>query len=660
MSEDEKIPSLLGNHSLKLTLVATFIGQLILTIISFFANIWLGLLLLLIFIVSWILMRYFLEQYEEKLATYISRLTYRIKRSEQEAMIKMPLGIILYNNQYEINWINPYLQSQLNTKESLLGKAIQEIHEPLMAKIEKDETNQVIEWEDKVYQLEHQEDIQAIYLMDITEYIKIRREYEHYQPVIGWLFLDNYDEVIKSLDDRTVSNLNSLLTTYLSNWANQHSLYYKKVSTDKYLLLFSYDELKRLEDGKFSIIDNIRDRTSKRNAPLTISIGLAYGKEDFSTLADIAQQNLDLALGRGGDQAIVKSSTENPRYYGGRTNPMEKRTRVRSRMISQALQEQMQEAEHIYVMGHSAPDMDAIGSSFGIARIAMMLKQEVSVVINQNDLSSDIQKLLAETEKYDETYKNIISPKEAKNHITENDLIVLVDHHKPTLSIAPDLLEKTSKKVIIDHHRRGEEFIDNPLLVYIEPYASSASELITEFFEYIQSEGNQINKIEATAMLAGIIVDTNNFSSRTGSRTFDAASFLQSVGANLQLIQRMLKEDVDHYLKRSQIIKTVDFVCEGHATATGPDNEIIDPVITAQAADTMLSMSDIEASFVITRRSKNTVGISARSLGSINVQLIMERLGGGGHLSNAATQIDHKTVEEVKEELTEVIKEMNN
>jgi len=657
MDENEKIPRLLGQDSLKITVIIAFSAQLILSIAALFVNIWLGLILLVVFIITWILLYNFIQNYEDKLSEYIEQLSYRIKRSEQEALIKMPMGIILYNDDHEIDWLNPYMQSQIS-EESLLGKNISEVHEELYGKITDEEVMGTLTWNEKTFQYNIHHDINAIYLMDVSEYVSIRNTYEEYKPVMGWIYLDNYDEVTKGLDDRGISSLESMLTTYLSNWAKQHKVFYKKVSDDKYFIILSYNELQKMENDRFNIIDNIRERTSKRNLPLTISMGLSYGEVAFNQLSTLAQKNLDLALGRGGDQAIVKGANEDPRYYGGSTDPMEKRTRVRSRMISQAIQEQIIQAENVYIMGHSNPDLDAIGSSFGIARIAMMLKQQSYIVLNENNIAWDIGKLLKETEKYPETYNNIISSKKALSQITENDLIILVDHHKPTLSIEPDLLTKTSKNLVIDHHRRGEEFTENPLLVYIEPYASSTAELITEFFEYVPSEGNPINKIEATAMLGGIIVDTNNFSLRTGSRTFDAASFLQSVGANITLIQRMLKEDPENYIERGNLISTIEFVGDGCAIAVGDDKKTYHPVLTAQTADTMLDISNVEASFVITRRSDDTIGISARSLGKINVQLIMERLGGGGHLSNAATQIDGKTVPEVRKELEVVINEV--
>lgn len=630
--------------------------QIAIVIIGMLSNVWIGLLILFLFIVLDYLTYHLYKRTGRDLDQYISNLSYQIKRGEQEAIIKLPVGIIIYNDNYEIEWLSPYLQGfQKNNEESMIGQRVVEVFPGM--KIEDDEflNDPYIEWNDKHYRIRVERDYNVIYLENISNYMEVKVEMDQNRSVVGWLFLDNYDEVTNGLDDRALSNFNSLITTYLSNWTRQHNIYYKRVDNDKFLLLLRYKELGRLEEEKFNIVNNIREYTSKRNLPLTISMGLSYGEASFVELANYAQKDLDLALGRGGDQAIVREVEQDPRYYGGNTNPMEKRTRVRSRMISEALQEQIKQSPTTYVMGHNYPDMDSIGSALGIARIAMMVNKEVKVVIDQSKIGNDISNLLDEVMKFHETAKNIISPEDAYNEITSEDLVVLVDHHKPSMSIAPKLIDKSNKLVIIDHHRRGDEFPDNPILVYIEPYASSAAELITELFEYVSTEGNSINRVEATALLGGIIVDTNNFSLRTGSRTFDAASYLQSVGANTTTIQRILKEDPKNFLKRMSIIETFEFVEKGMAVASGQDNEPMRQVMAAQTADTMLSMSEVESSFVIIRLDDETIGISARSLGTVNVQRIMEKLGGGGHLTNAATQIKGKTIQEVREMLVETI-----
>ena len=630
--------------------------QIAIVIIGMLSSVWIGAVILLLFVVLNFLTFYVYQRTGRDLDQYISNLSYQIKRGEQEAIIKLPVGIIIYNDNYQIEWLSPYLQTfQKNNEESMIGQKVDEVFLGLTIDEKSLSENPYIEWNNRHYKIRVEKDYNVIYLENISNYMEVKIEMDENRSVVGWLFLDNYDEVTNGLDDRALSNFNSLIMTYLSNWARQHNIYYKRVDNDKFLLLLRHKELGRLEDEKFNIVNNIRDYTSKRNLPLTISMGLSYGDASFVELANYAQKDLDLALGRGGDQAIVREVEQEPRYYGGNTNPMEKRTRVRSRMISEALQEQIKQSPTTYVMGHNYPDMDSIGSALGIARIAMMLNKDVKVVIDQNKIGKDIANLLDEVMRYHETAKNIISPEVAYQEITGEDLVVLVDHHKPSMSIAPQLIKKSNKLVIIDHHRRGDEFPDNPILVYVEPYASSAAELITELFEYVSTDGNSINRIEATALLGGIIVDTNNFSLRTGSRTFDAASYLQSVGANTTTIQRILKEDPANFIKRMGIIETFEFVAEGMAVAMGQDDEILTQVMAAQTADTMLSMSDVEASFVVIRINDDTIGVSARSLGAVNVQRIMEKLGGGGHLTNAATQIKDKTIQEVKEELVEKI-----
>lgn len=656
---EERLPRFTDDPSFRLMLTLVAIVQALAVIIGFRANMWLGFALLLLFIVTVFLLRKVGQDIFSNINQYIINLSYRIKRGEQEALIKMPIGIILLNPEDEVEWINPYMLAQFNQEEDILGRNLSEVDAELSEKLLNDEEEDsfTIRWNDNIYQVYRQEDIHAIYMLDVTQYAQIEEKYEESRPVLGYLFLDNYDELTQGLDDRSVSNFDNLMATYLSNWCKQHNIFYKRISDDRYFLLMDRSELERLEAERFSVIDGIRERTSKRNLPLTISIGLSYGETSFDKLSEVAQNNLDLALGRGGDQAIVRPFDGDPRYYGGKTNPMEKRTRVRSRMISQALGDLIRQSETVFVMGHKHPDFDALGSSLGIRRIAQMNRKECWVVVDPDDLATDVRKLMNEVEKDNQLSRYIITPQAAKEMVTENSLVVLVDHHKPSMSIAPELLQKTKKSVIVDHHRRGEEFPENPMLVYIEPYASSTAELVTEMFEYVSDEGDPIIKIEATALLGGIVVDTNNFSLRTGSRTFNAASYLQSVGADSTMIQKLLKEEPEVYLQRSHLISTMEFVRRGLAIASGENDRIYSPVVTAQTADTMLSLSGVEAAFVLTRRDENTVGISARSLGNVNVQFIMEKMGGGGHLSNAATQIKEQTVEEVKEELVRILQE---
>ena len=307
-------------------------------------------------------------------------------------------------------------------------------------------------------------------------------------------------------------------------------------------------------------------------------------------------------------------------------------------------------------MGHKNPDMDAIGSSIGILKVAQMNEKEGFIVLDKQEMDSSVGRLMEEIKQKETLYSRMISAELALEVATEHTLLVVVDTHKPSLVIEEKLLAKIDNVVVIDHHRRGEDFIENPLLVYMEPYASSTAELVTELLEY-QPKRGKIDMLEATALLAGIIVDTKSFTLRTGSRTFEAASYLRAQGADTILVQKFLKEDVNSYIKRSKLIESVYFYSDGIAIAKGSDDSLYDQIIIAQAADTLLTMNGVIASFVISKREENLVGISARSLGDINVQIIMESLNGGGHLTNAATQIPDSNVEEAEQDLLEAIDE---
>lgn len=661
----KNLPPFIRSEKIKILFLTAGLALIVVNILTFIADWKIGLLLsLILVIIIWIL-----NQSSGLLVSetnkYIADLSYRIKKGEQEALIQMPIGILLYNKEEEIQWTNPYLMKYFEKKE-ILGRKIEEVDPELYKWIQEydSDTKMEITWGDRFFEMIIQKEIGVIYLMDITEYANIEEKYENERIVFGNIIIDNYDEAVQSMNDRKKSNVNNYITNQLSNWANINNVYLKRVDEDRFIALMNKRTLSKIEKSKFEIIEQIRERTYKQNFPLTLSMGFSYEAGSvpmkWRDIGQLAQANIDLALARGGDQVVVRAQNEDARFYGGKTNPMEKRTRIRARMISQALEELIVNSDKVFVMGHNYPDMDVLGSCLGIRRIVQMNNKDAWIVTNTNEFSTDIKRMMETIDKDATISKHIISPEQAEEMVTSNSLIVMVDVHRPSMIPAPNLMNHSKKLVIIDHHRRGQEFPEDPVLVYIEPYASSASELIAELFEYQSNDIDTINKIEATAMLAGIIVDTRNFSLRTGSRTFDAASYLQSNGADPILIQQSLKEDLDTFLMRSHLMETMEFIIPGMAIVTGEENKIYDTVVAAQTADTMLSMEKVEASFVITQRSDGRIGISARSLGKINVQTIMEKLGGGGHLSNAATQIEDSTVAEAKEKLVQVLVKEEN
>jgi c-di-AMP phosphodiesterase-like protein len=653
-----QLPAFLEDYRLRYVAGAMVLLAILDIVVASFIRPWLAGLMLLFLIGLVAATFYGLEAITKNTNKYISNLAYRIKRGEQEALIKMPVGILLYDKDLTVEWANPYLQQYFGDAE-LLGQPLSAIDADLanlVASNQDSNESQTITWGDHQFEMIIQKTIGVAYLMDITRYAKIEARAENERVVIGHVFLDNYDEITQTLNDQTVTNLNSYVTNHLTDWASKYGMYVRRIANDRFLLVAYVQALQAVEADKFKILDTIREETSKQNYPLTLSVGIAYGDANLAQLAVTSQSNLDLALGRGGDQVVVRAKGEQARFYGGKTNPMAKRTRVRARMIAQALQELFKQTDKVFVVGHSRPDMDAIGAALGIRRIAQMNGKDCYVVVDPDHLHSDVERLMGRVGQDPEIANAIVTPEAALSQVTDQSLLVMVDHSKPSITSAPALYERlAARTVIIDHHRRGEEFPENPMLVYIEPYASSTCELITEMFEYQPTNNGSINKLEATAMLAGITVDTKSFSLRTGTRTFDAASYLRSVGADGLLAQNLLKESVASYIQKNHLIDSVEMISENMALCTGEDDIPYDPVIAAQAADTLLSLSDIDASFVITRRPDGRVGISARSLGDINVQVIMEELGGGGHLSNAATQVEGHTVTEVKTMLLETI-----
>lgn len=587
---------------------------------------------------------------------YISTISHRIKKVGEEALLEMPIGIILYNEEYQIEWANPYMNQFADEEESLAGCSLNKLSDNLIPMIKENKDSIKLELDGFKFHTIIKKEERLLYLLDRTDQDRLEKKYLHEQTVLAIIFLDNYEEITQNMDDAARSQLNSKVTTILNNWAQENGLYLKRTSQERFLAVGTKEILTALEKVKFDILDDVREMNNADNNPLTLSIGVGVGTSDLPVLGELAQSSLDLALGRGGDQVAIKEENGKVRFYGGKTNPMEKRTRVRARVISHALKELVADSDNVIIMGHKSPDMDSLGAAIGVLNIAKTNQVEGRIVFDPDDVETGVHRMVEAIKEDEELWDYFINPEEAEEFVTARSLLVIVDTHRPSMVAVESLLGKTEYRVVIDHHRRGEEFIDNPTLVYMEPYASSTAELVTELLEY-QPKGTRLKMLEATALLAGIIVDTKSFTLRTGSRTFDAASYLRAKGADPVLVQRFMKEDLELYIERSKIIEGARIYRESIAIAKAEDGVGYSPVMIAQAADTLLTMNSISASFVISERKDGRVGISARSLGEVNVQIIMERMNGGGHLSNAATQLEDTTIDEAEEFLVEVLDE---
>ena len=591
----------------------------------------------------------------EQMERYVSKLTNRIKDSSERGINKFPIGIVVIDEDKNIEWANNFIYKNIKVEE-IKGLNILELVPELegLFSLETPVDNQ-FEIFGKHYKVNYQKDSGYIYFFDITESKVVMQRFRDTRPIILNLSLDNYEDVSNSLDDEVASRLDATIVITLTDWAKKNSIYLKRIDEDRFIGLLNVKDLKKIEKEKFQILDTIRNLKEDFDAPITLSIGVGMGTDFLPELGELAKSSLDLALGRGGDQVAMKDVDGTIRFYGGKTNPQEKRTRIKARVVSNALADIVNDSDKIIVMGHKRPDFDAVGACVGIYTFSKFLGKECYIILNESDRDETIRKVMFEIDSQDEQLSKVfVDSDEAWELMTPQTTLIVVDTSDASRVIDAAILSKANKKVIIDHHRRGEDIITNPLLTYIEPYASSASELIAELIEY-QTKIEKISPIAATVMLGGIVVDTQNFSIRTGSRTFDAAAYLRSNGADPTKVKTILKEPFENFMNRVEIINNSIQKTPEIIMAKAPEDKYYTNVMLAQSADLLLTLKGIECSFAIGYLEEGKVGISARSLGKINVQLIMEELGGGGHLANAATQIEGINLDEALERLNDAI-----
>ncbi|QJD85746.1 DHH family phosphoesterase [Cohnella herbarum] len=590
--------------------------------------------------------------FRHDLNDYVLTLTHRIKNAGNDVIGHLPFGILIYNEEKDIQWHNPFIGTIIG-KSSIVGESLN-THFPVLQQPVKDkEVGTEITIGGRVFELLHRANERIVYVVDITERWTLKKRYDEEKLALGIVTMDNLEEVAQGMDEQQRALMLSKVTGEINEWALKYGLFLRRLSSDRYMIITNQITLKSLEQSRFELLDDVREITIEQKLPMTLSIGFASGAANVIELGHLVQGSLDIALGRGGDQAVVKFG-QRQSFYGGKSNAVEKRTRVRARVISHALRDLMKESDNIIIMGHKMPDMDAIGAAIGVMKAAQLYGKEAYIVLEGvNPAIHRMMDMLKEDEKL---IKRFISPEHALSLIGKRSLAVVVDTHRATMVAEPRLLQGTDRIVIVDHHRRSEEFIDDAVLVYMEPYASSTCELVTELLQYIH-ERVVLDVREATALLAGITVDTKSFAFRTGSRTFEAASFLRRNGADSVLIQRMLKEDLEEYIRKAEIIRNAEAYRDCIAIAVADSGKQVQQLLIAQAADTLLNMTGIKASFVIGLRQDGLVGVSARSLGQINVQIVMERLGGGGHFTNAAAQLQG-SVTEVLAKLKHVLQEL--
>lgn len=498
-------------------------------------------------------------------------------------------------------------------------------------------------------------ELYSLFLIDDTAARLAIQEVDDQSMVVGFVYIDNYEEAVDTLEDVRKSLLVALIDRKVTKYFASIDGICSKMEKDKYLIVMRKKALRQLEEGHFDLLEDAKTVKIGNEMAITLSIGIGLDGLSYAQNYEFARNAIDLALGRGGDQAVVKNP-DNVTYYGGKSRQVEKSTRVKARVKAQALKEILNSRDTVFIMGHRLGDPDSFGAAIGIYRIAKTLNRKAYIVINERTVSlKQVLSLFDKNENYDKDL--IIDSVHAMEYVTDNSALVVVDVNRPSITECPELLKRCKSIVVLDHHRQGKEVIENATLSYVEPYASSACEMVSEILQYT-GENIKVRPEEADAMYGGIVVDTNNFTNRTGVRTFEAAAFLRRCGADVTRVRKLLRDDVVAYRAKADAVSHAQIYLDAYAISVCNAEDVQSPtVVGAQAANDLLNIKGVKASFVLTRY-QNEIFISARSIDEVNVQLIMEKMGGGGHLNVAGCQLSNTSIEEAVEKLKSTISKM--
>ena len=599
---------------------------------------------------------------KSELKEHIRDLTFSMDKTAKSTLINTPFPLVIIETNGNTIWKSNKFNEEFANID--INNIIENLVKEIKLELENNQANinneivKDVKIEEKTYKVigkctkSKEEYILTLYFIDNTEFELIKNKYNDSKICVGIVMIDNYEEIFQRISDEDKPQLIAKIEKSIYEWGNLFEALVIKSERDTYVICLEQKNLEELKESKFKVLDTIKEIETSDKAPITLSIAIANEGDSNYEKYKLAQASIDIALGRGGDQAVIR---ENGKYvfFGGRAQELEKRTKVKARMISHALEELILESKDVMIMGHANGDIDSMGASMGVYRLAKTLEKDVYIVNNSYGISLEN---FIDTAKQDKEYeKIIINKQEAMSKISEETLLVIVDTHKRTYVEVPELLTKTKKIVIIDHHRKSPDFIDEAILSFHEVYASSASELVTEILEY-SDKTVELAQIEAEALYAGIMMDTKNFTFKTGVRTFEAAAYLRKCGVDIIKVKKWFQSDLKTYNKISRIVERAEVVNESIAISINDEEDKDANIICAKAADELLTISDITASFVIGKIG-DKVYISGRSIGDINVQVILEKLGGGGHITLAGAQVEGMTEEEVKQELINRINE---
>ena len=594
------------------------------------------------------------KQYEKSEIEQIQYVNHQAEDSLNTLLDQMPVGVLKLDlSSGEVEWFNPYAELILTTEEG-------EIDVDLIQTIIKASVGNPGSYAnlgETRYAVHMDKVAGVLYFFDVSGEYEATVELVTSRPVIGVISVDNYDDLEDATSESDISHINSFVANFVSEFAGQYAMFSRRVGMDRFYLFTDYTVLEGLMNDKFSVIDAFREESKQRQLPLTLSMGFSYGDGNHDEIGKVALRNLNLAEVRGGDQVVVKENdeTKNPIYFGGGSAASVKRTRTRTRAMMTAISDKIRSVDQVFVVGHKNLDMDALGSAVGMQLFASNIIENSYAVYDADKMSADIERAIQFLKKEDTT--KLLSLTDAMKLVTSRSLLILVDHSKTALTLSKDFYDLFTQTIVIDHHRRDQDFPENAVITYIESGASSASELVTELIQFQNSKKNRLSRMQASVLMAGMMLDTKNFTSRVTSRTFDVASYLRTRGSDSIAIQEIAATDFEEYREVNELILQGRKLASDILIAQAKDSTTYDTVVISKAADAMLAMSGIEASFVLAKNTQGFISISARSRSKINVQRIMEELGGGGHFNLAAAQIEDMSLSEAGEKLTQLILE---
>ena len=592
------------------------------------------------------------DYYSKSEVEQIQYVNHQAEESLTTLLEQMPVGVIKLDlSSGEVEWFNPYA-------ELILTNEVGEIDVVLIQTIIKASVGNPGSYAtlgETRYSVHMDKVSGVLYFFDVSGEYEATVELVTSRPVIGIVSVDNYDDLEDETSESDISHINSFVANFVSEFAGKHAMFSRRVSMDRFYLFTDYTVLEGLMNDKFSVIDSFREESKQRQLPLTLSMGFSYGDGNHDEIGKVALLNLNLAEVRGGDQVVVKENdeTKNPVYFGGGSAASIKRTRTRTRAMMTAISDKIRSVDQVFVVGHKNLDMDALGSAVGMQLFASNVTENSYALYDEEQMSPDIERAVAFLEK--EGVTKLLSVKDAMGMVTNRSLLILVDHSKTALTLSKAFYDLFTQTIVIDHHRRDQDFPDNAVITYIESGASSASELVTELIQFQNSKKNRLSRMQASVLMAGMMLDTKNFTSRVTSRTFDVASYLRTRGSDSIAIQEIAATDFEEYREVNELILQGRKLGSDVLIAEAKDSKCYDTVVISKAADAMLAMSGIEASFVLAKNTQGFISISARSRSKLNVQRIMEELGGGGHFNLAAAQIKDLTLSEAGEKLTEIV-----